>query len=812
MRRAVLYGLFFLSGVGALIYELAWQRMLTLVFGVSTLSVSAVLAAFMGGLALGGFAFGKIADRVKRPLLLYACLEAAIGIGGLLVPPGFAAITAIYPMLHAHWCANAWGGALLRLLLSLLVLAMPATLLGATVPVMSRLTMGNTERPSAGFSLFYAVNTLGGVAGAALTGFVLLRCLGLRETLWIAASLNFLVAALTIVWLRRITFALASRSVILGNVSPVSSQTLPLACAAATGAICTALEVICSRILGILTSNSAYGFALLLTVLLAGLALGGLFQRILARWPGDCWRRLAWCQWLLAGICLATAPFFHVTPEWLAQRTISAPAAVLFASELLLTVAALLGPAILMGMNMPLLVAASTNGSASYGRLVGRLYALNTLGCTVGPFIAGFVVIPWLGISTALTFCLAGTALVGCAGWLRSTRSPARWVISGLVMAGGVLAWLLVPQTPYLKSSVEAPRQLLYYHEGDNATVAVVQEPRGTRAILVDGQPVAGTSGTSVIDQKMLAHLPLLLHREPQHALTVGFGSGGTSYSMRLHGIAVDCVEIEAGVLRAADFFRSENHGILDDSNYRLILDDARSWLRVAPRSYDVIVTDCTNIQYRANGDLYTTDYFRLMRDRLAPQGIAAAWVPANGIAPDDLKTLLRSFRAVFPHTSVWFMNALPTDFVIVVGTPESLRVDLARWEQRMSRREVQADLMAAGIHGPCDLLFTLVTAEESLGDYLGDGPLNTDDRPVLSYSTYGASCRSTCIANLLELLNHRVDPAAYALSPPQTAVMLRVQAASNEAILGHLAHWAGDEDTANLHYVRKSLLLSSIH
>src|SRR5262249_40871737 len=156
------------------------------------------------------------------------------------------------------------------------------------------------------------------------------------------------------------------------------------------------------------------------------------------------------------------------------------------------------------------------------------------------------------------------------------------------------------------------------------------------------------------------------------------FGSGGTSYSMALHEGAGDCVEIEAAVPGAADLFVSENHGILAHPHFRLVLDDARSWLRVAPVPYDVIVTDCTNIQYRSNGDLYTVEYFRLMHDRLGRDGVAAAWVPANGIAEADLKTLLRSFRDVFPHTSVWFMNTLPTDFLIVVGTPGVLDIDLA--------------------------------------------------------------------------------------------------------------------------------------
>src|SRR5262249_31238847 len=203
----------------------------------------------------------------------------------------------------------------------------------------------------------------------------------------------------------------------------------------------------------------------------------------------------------------------------------------------------------------------------------------------------------------------------------------------------------------------------------------------------------------------------------------------------------------------AAELFDSETHGVLCFPDYRIILDDARSWLRVAPVRYDVIATDCTNIQYRSNGDLYTVDYFRLLKERLTADGLAAAWVPANGISQEDLKTLLRSFQAVFPHTSVWYMNTLATDFLIVIGTPETLRIDLDQLRQRMQLSEIAQDLEAVGLTDPYRLIYTFLAGEGDLAAYLGSGSLNTDDRPILSFSTYGATFRRTAAANLLELL-----------------------------------------------------------
>jgi spermidine synthase len=277
---------------------------------------------------------------------------------------------------------------------------------------------------------------------------------------------------------------------------------------------------------------------------------------------------------------------------------------------------------------------------------------------------------------------------------------------------------------------------------------------------------------------------------------------------MALHGVDVDCVEIEQAVCAAAPLFQSENHGILNHARFHLIVDDARSWLRIAPRPYDVIVTDCTNIQYKSNGDLYTVDYFGLMRARLAPGGLAAAWVPANGIDASDLKTLLRSFRKAFPHTSIWFMNTLATDFLIVIGTPEKLMINLESLRGRIAVPAVRQDLRTVDLDDPYRLVYTLLAAEENVDTYLGGGRLNTDDRPVLSYSTYGAGFRSTIAQNLAGLLAYRSDAARYTVHAESESIMLRHYAASNEALLGHVAHQLGDEQTALLHYAKASQLL----
>jgi spermidine synthase len=813
--RGRLHVLFFLSGASSLIYELIWHRYLNLLFGVSTLAVSAVLAAFMGGLALGGALFGRRADRARHPLRLYALLEGGIAAGALLVPIAFAALAPVYTALYTVWQPPAWLGTWLRFAIAFSVLLGPTTLIGGTFPVMGRLATDAGARLGTRVSLLYGVNTLGAVLGAALTGFVFLHHLGMAKTLWLAAALNALVGGAAVLLSRGAAWPKKARRADLNppRVLPCRSAIIAvLGCAFLTGCTGLGLEVAWARILGIFTSNSAYAFALVLTVVLFGIGSGSVLQAWWSRYRGDRWIRLGVCQVLLALYTVVALGCVHTAPAWLDRWCDGTSVFKVFLGEGLLTTAVLLVPAILMGMSFPLLAVPPAGISLPVSRWLGRVYAVNTLGGVAGAFLTGLVLIPRLEMHATLEILAVGSLAVALIAIVRAAQPAWRLkvVTAAGIIAGVVVMALWLPGGGYFKSPVHDPRHLLYYREGENGTVCVIEEADRTRSILVDGQPVAGTAGTSVIDQKMLAHLPLLLHPAPRRALTVGFGSGGTSYSMTLHDIDVDCVEIEKAVPGAAFHFASENHGVLANPRFHLVVEDARSWLRVAPTRYDVIVTDCTNLQYKSNGDLYTVDYFRLMKDRLTPQGVAAAWVPANGIDGADLKTLLRSFRRVFPHTSVWFMNTLATDFLIVVGTPGPLEIDLEQLRRRMARPGVRQDLLAVGLEDPFRLLYTFLTAGKELSAYLGAGPVNTDDRPVLSYSTYGASFRPTIAGNLVQLLACRADVARYVRHAPASSERLRHYAASNEALLGHISYQTGDNNAALLHYAKGARLLDN--
>src|SRR5262249_13933841 len=350
---------------------------------------------------LGGILLGRRADRTKRPLRLYGLLEAGIAVTALLVPLGFTWLTAVYTTIYAALQPGVWVGTCIRFMLALLVLLVPTTLIGGTLPVMGRLASRRGSGLPASFSMLYGINTLGAVLGAALTGFVLLHCLGMQKTLWLAAGINLAVGLIAGLCARGASTLLDGSALEPHGISPanapltgssaVSKGWLMVSCAVCTGANGLGFEVAWTRILGIFTSNSAYAFALVLSVMLFGLGVGSLLQAWWSRKQGDGWQRLAVCQWLLVSVTLGSLAVLRKGPTWLDRWCDGTSTPAVFLGELALTASVLFLPAVLMGMSFPLLAATRTGQASPVGRWLGTIYAANTLGGVAGAFLTGFV-------------------------------------------------------------------------------------------------------------------------------------------------------------------------------------------------------------------------------------------------------------------------------------------------------------------------------------------------------------------------------------------------------------------------------------
>jgi len=870
---AVIGLLFFMSGMSGLIYEVIWTRVLLTVFGATIYAVATVLAAFMGGLALGSAGGGRLADRLRRPLRAYGLIELVVAGTALAVPWALDLFDPLYRALYGSGGAatagepSFFGLSLIRFAVSFLVLLVPTTCMGATLPVMARFLVRRAGRQGSRIGGLYAANTAGAVSGTFLAGFVLIASLGVHGSMVAAAALSCCVGVTALLLSRSLEGSLegstARRSAVdhdsaidaaigkdidgTGSQSAeVASGTDPstgprtrdeavatppwlvrliVATYAGSGFAALALQVLWSRTLVFrfdVLKNTTYSFSAMLTVFLIGLAAGSaLMTRVVDRQRDPV--RLYGLLQVLTGLTAALSLVMLVTVVDVIELPGTYDAAGGFSwlhavgNVLLRTSATILVPTLLMGMAFPLAARLVVRRLDQVGKSTGRLYAWNTLGAILGSFSAGFLLIPVLGLARGMlvlgaVYVAMGTlVLVAAPGQARAARA-------GWALLGAVLILLLAVASPG-----RAPFQQVFpghtivtdeqgdeaYIEGPLATVAVMESSIGDRTIYIDNVSVAGTDRILLTDQKSLAHVPMLLLDQPRSALTVGFGSGGASWSFLQYRELeqVDCIEISPTVPQLAHTLRASNHGLLDawdrhsplggrrfhDGRYRVLLDDARSYLRFSGHRYDIIATDCTDLRYKSNANLYDVEYFELCRQAITDDGMVVVWMPLGGMAPDVFACAIRTFAHVFPDMTIWYMNNEPTHYLLLLGTRQPLRIRLDRMLERISRPEIRADLAEVSLQQPEKILSCFLTNAPAAEDRLAklSTELNTEDNPFLEFESpkYGVA-DEPLLANLHVLALDRRPVLPYIEDadehPDLTASLARFVEAVDPILEGH--------------------------
>jgi spermidine synthase len=748
--------------------------MMVLVFGSSASATTAILTAFFCGIAFGSKLGGKLLTRWKKALLFYALTELWICLWGLSVPGLLRVISPLYVDLLQRGDPDPMMSLVYRFLMSILVI-LPATLgMGATIPVMNRLLTERCGGVGRGVAMAYGINTAGAVLGCLVTGFLLIRVFGMQATLYTAAALNALVVAAALLLSRREFASLTAEAPVSsrrkeqkdrGEELPQRKARLLVGIYAATGFLALGFEILWLRILGIYNTNSFATFTLALSIYLLGFSLGSiaLFPFLARRFRAIDIFKIA--NLGTAAVSLASLRLIYSFPRTnrflltLAKDSESYLGQIVVGREALFSFLVVFFPTVCMGLAYPALCAALISRKEKTGEQSGHYYFVGNLGSIGGILTVGFLLVPKLGlVGTLALLCALGSLLVLLTQIL-DREAPERLGLAFRVSA----AALIVASVSYgfWGHPFNAAGPVLFregyweqarpgdgsrrsvirrYQEGPTATVLVREERRDgaitSRSILVDEQKVASTHRDAQVDAKMLAHLPLLLHRDPKRALTVGFGSGTTSWSMTRHDVDVEVVEIEPEVLNSAYLFDDYNHNVLADPKLKAIINDARDYLGLTGLRYDVISTDVNNMRYKQNSNLYTKEYFSIIRDRLTDDGIACAWVPLSGITEEDFKMVLRTFNAVFTHTSVWYMNNATTNFVLFLGTPERLTIDLPLLKERFYQPAVLQDLQTIGVFHPFQFVHFMHLEEEGVREYTGSGSLHTDNRPVLEFSS----------------------------------------------------------------------------
>ena len=751
---------FFLSGATGLVYEVLWIRMLGLGFGHTGFAVTTVLTAFMAGLGLGSWIFGRLADRQARPLRLYGLLELGIGVFCLLVPLLLPLVETLYRALARALGLSFFTFSLAQFALILVLFLPPTTLMGATLPILSRVFATDAGSLGRRVGLLYALNTFGAVVGTALAGYVLLPALGMRATLWLAAAVNLVIGGLIVLADGRMTATVSAPDAPSSDapVAPAGSAAPIVALGlAVAGAASMIYEVAWTRALSLVIGSSTYAFTAMLLAFLLGLALGSaLFSRAFgARTLG-----LAAFGSLQLGVALAALgilPVFERLPDVVVRAlAVSLSPGFVLLVEVALAVAVMLAPTLLIGAGFPCAVQVAARGLSSVGVDVGRLYALNTLGAIAGTIAAGFGLVPLVGAQGAVKIAIGLNLVLGLAMLAAGRRAVVRWqwlaaaalavvVVAGLVrtpawnpavMAAGAAVYARQYQRFAGHGGVAratAESRLLFYRDGLTATVSVHREGPIT-FLRVNGKTDA-SNGLDMHMQLMLGHLPLLLHPEARAVLVIGLGSGVTVGAVAVHPVTrVDAVEIEPAVVQATEFFRRESREALRDPRVHLAIGDARNVMLAGDRRWDVIVSEPSNPWIGGVATLFSEEFYALARSRLNPGGVMAQWVDGYTIRPEDLKMIVRTFRTAFPATSVWHAHGVGE--FILLGAAEPRAIDLARiqavWEASPALRE---DFARVGFRIAPAFLADFLLAEPDAARLTLGADLNTDDLLPLEFS-----------------------------------------------------------------------------
>jgi spermidine synthase len=726
-RLVLLLALFFCSGACALTYQVLWLRLLALVFGVTVHAASTVLTAFMTGLAVGSVLAGPLLRRVGRPLLIFGVAEILVGLFAAATPFELDAAAFIYERLYRAAPDSLGVLTLARFVSSFVVLLLPTVLMGLTLPALSASTMVRERRFGSRLGALYAINTAGAVTGAVLTGFVLIGGIGIRKSFLLAASVNVAVGVVALLMRRRDTGPdVAPRT----NQEPRPAETTPPSLAGVvaiviviSGLAALALEVIWFRMLAQFLDATTYAFTTMLATVLAGIAAGGGLASRLLRRDRD------WTLWLCAlqlgtGVAVIASAAFLSWSYAAGWRT-SAPVAA--------SAAAILPAALMMGLSFPTALraaigAAAVSDGAATGRRVGRLYALNVGGAVVGAVLGGFVLLPWLGTRHAL---IAAASLYVGSGCLLGLRARSRRQIVLVASLGAITFAFVAARVPdpfaaAFERRHGAGMSELWRYDGLQTAVSV-RASQARRVLYLDGVHQADDGPEMVRLHRTIGHLPMVLHASPADALVVGLGGGATAGAVsRYPGVRVQVVELSEGVRRAGPFFAHVSYDVLRSPNVRLRVDDGRNFLLLSGEKFDVITADIIKPHHAGAGHLYSREYFRLVRGALKENGIALQWIgDRSGM---QYRLIMRTFLDVFPEATLWCDGSLMT------GSLGPLRIHPSTLPTRRAAPETRAALDEVGLADFATLTSWHTAGAREMKRFVGDGPILTDDRPLVEY------------------------------------------------------------------------------
>jgi spermidine synthase len=738
-----------------LIYEIVWFQLLSLIVGSSAISLGVLLATFMGGMCIGSVGLSRYVSAARHPLLVYAVLEAGIGLFGLLVLWLLPYVGGLYTSIGGPGML----GIVVRALFCALFLLPPTIMMGATLPAISR-WVETTPRGVSWLGFFYGGNTFGAVLGCLAAGFYLLRVHDVAIATYAAVALNVLVACAGYVLARDVAYertdgAGLSRAPV--RMAPGSG--LVLVAIGISGATALGAEVVWTRLMSLNFGGTTYTFSLILASFLFGIGVGSSVGSFMARHLRDPRRALGWAQLLVVlGLAWAAYLLLGALPKWPVNPAVAQTAWYNFQFDFFRAVLIAFPAATLWGASFPLALAATAAKGQDPGRLVGRVYAANTVGAIVGALLSSIVLIGWVGTQTTQRIMVALAA--ASAVLMLATRwddEEARFVLgtSGLRRAAAVLVFavllgLTIPGVPPLLVGYGryAPTyrgsgniEFVYVGEGMNSSMAVSELANGDRNYHNAGKVQASSEPQDMRLQRMLGHLTTLIPTQARSVMVIGCGAGVTAGAVSIDPMvdSLTIVEIEPLVPQVVSReFGEHNFEVVDNPKTQIVIDDARHYLLTTDRTFDAITSDPFDPWVKGAATLYTVEFWQEVLEHLNPGGVVTVFVQLYESTMDAVKSEVATFLEVFPQGMVFANLAYGQGYdVVLLAQRDPAPIDLDAIDEKLSRPEfepVARSLAEVGFQSAAQLMATFAAKRPEIDPWLTDAQLNRDRNLRLQY------------------------------------------------------------------------------
>ncbi|HEX8726626.1 MAG TPA: fused MFS/spermidine synthase [Gemmatimonadaceae bacterium] len=786
--------LFVGSGCAALIYEIVWFQLLSLNIGSSAVSLGVLLGTFMGGMCIGSLGLSRVISPRHHPLRVYAALEGAIGVLGILVLVVLPYAGGIYTAIAAHGMT----GLFLRGVVSAICLLPPTLLMGATLPAIAR-WVETTPAGVAWLGFFYGGTTAGAVFGCLLAGFYLLRVYDIATATYVAVAINAFVAVSGYA-LSRVTphAAPAEAATPEPAAPPAPGAWLVYLTIAISGATALAAEVVWTRILSLLLGATTYTFSLILAGFLVGIGLGSSIGSVIARSTANARTALGWCQALLVlGIAWAAYALTQMLPYWPVNPGLASTPRFQFEIDLLRCLWVVLPAALLWGASFPLALAGIGSGERDGGRLVGRVYAANTVGAIVGALASSLWLIAWIGTNSServmIAFAAASAllmflpALSEASGTLQLSRRGAALGLGTVVVAAWLAATtkpepdLLVAYGRWMVTYLPFDGKIIYVGEGMNSSVAVSEMPNGVRNYHNAGKVQASSEPQDMRLQRMLGHLTTLLPAHPTSVLVIGCGAGVTAGAVSIDPRVQHetIAEIEPLVPKVvSQYFAGPNFDVVNNPKVNIVIDDARHYILTTDQKFDAVTSDPLDPWVKGAATLYTEEFFNVVKQHLNPGGVVTLFVQLYESNEAAVKSEVATFMKVFPNGMVFGneYNGGGYDMVLV-GSPDPLTINVDSIEQRLETpayAPVARSLSEIGFYSAVDLFSTFAAQGPQLAPWTADAQINHDRNLRLQYLAGMSNNQYNQQAIYADMLRYRAYPPGLFEGSPRTLQILR--------------------------------------